>query len=301
MPDKKRTRQVDWEDLRVLIELSRLGTLSATAREMGVTHATVGRRLAALETDLAQPLFVRDGGKYALTEAGKRILDLAKPMSESADAVMRAVSSLDERLTGPVRITATEAIASFLVMPALGEIRRKYPDLDLLLNITQLNLNLARSDADIAVRLARPESGSGLIGVKASDLDYNLYASKSYIEGRRPMTWDYLGYPDDMKDWPEAKALDGAMLGGGRVVLKLNHLGNRMVAARLGMGVGLIPDQMAASWPDLARVSNGGPVLKREVYLLVHEDMREVPRIKACLELLSQTIQGLELKRETFT
>ncbi|MDX2155459.1 MAG: LysR family transcriptional regulator [Hyphomicrobiaceae bacterium] len=287
--DRKRSVRADWEDLRVLIELARQGSLSAAARVLGVTHATVSRRIANLERDLAQPLFVREGGRYTLTEAGKRILTIVEPMSASAEGVLRAAAGFEARLTGPVRITATEAVATYIVLPALKAIRLRYPDLDLVLNISQINLNLARSDADIAVRLSKPEPDSDLIGTKIAEMAYHLYGSRSYVDGRKPELFEFIGYQREYADWPEAKALD-SLAGGGRTALKVNHLGNRIEAARLGLGLALIPSLMAEAWPDLVRVSRGGPVMSRDVYVIVHSDVRDVPRIKACYDVLTESI-----------
>jgi DNA-binding transcriptional LysR family regulator len=279
----------------VLIELARHGSLSATARALGVTHATVSRRILSLQRDLAQPLFVREQGRYVLTEAGKRILELAVPMADSAEAVLRAASGLEARLTGPVRITATEAVGAYIVVPALRAVRTRYPDLDLILNISQLNLSLARADADIAVRLGPPEIDAGLIGIKIAELAYHFYGARSYVDGRKPELFEYIGYQDEFADWPEYKAFDERARGG-RTALKINHLSNRIAAARLGLGLALLPSIMAETWPDLARASAGAPAMRREVHLIVHRDLQDVPRIKACLEVLTEAISGRNRK-----
>ena len=167
MADQNRSVRLDWEDVRVLVELARQGSLSATARALGVTHVTISRRITNLETDLAQPLFFRESGRYVLTEAGKRVLVLASPMAQCAEAIIRAVSGSETKLVGPVRVTATEAVGIYIVLPGIKVIRDRYPDLELDLRISQLNLSLARSDADVAVRLAMPPENSGLIGEKS--------------------------------------------------------------------------------------------------------------------------------------
>ncbi len=281
--------RLDWEDVRVLVELARQGSLSATARTLGVTHATVSRRIANLESDLDQLLFVRETGRYVLTEAGKRILELAGPMSDSANAIMRAVSGLQRELSGPVRITATEAVGVYIVMPALNVIRQRYPNLDLDLRITQQNLNLARNDADIAIRLAKPEQLAGIQAIKIAEFAYHLYGVRSYIDGRKPELYEYIGYSEEFAQWPESKTLD-TLARGGRTAVRINHLGNRIEAARLGLGLALIPRVMAEPWPELVRVSRGAPVMRREIHLLVHDDLKDVPRVKACVEVLTEII-----------
>ena len=275
--------------MRVLVEMARQGSLSATARALGVTHATVGRRIANLESDLEQVLFIRETGRYVLTEAGKRVLELASPMSEGADSIMRAVSGLQGELTGPVRITCTEAVGVHIVMPALKVIRQRYPNLDLILRITQQNLSLVRNDADIAIRLAKPEPVARIRSIKIAELAYHLYGARSYIDGRKRELYEYIGYSEEFAQWPEAKTLD-QLARGGRTAVRINHLGNRIEAARLGLGLALIPRAMAEPWPELVRVSKGAPVMRREIHLLVHDDLQNVPRVRACIEVLTEVI-----------
>ena len=286
-----RSVRVDWEDLRVLIELARRGSLSATARALGVTHVTVSRRIANLESDLGQPLFTRESGRYVLTEAGKRILELASPMAERAEAVVRAVSGFQSKVTGAVRVTSTESVGVYVVVPALQVVRGQYPDVDLDLRISQQNLSLARSDADIAVRLSGSETGSGLVGYKVTELAYHLYGARSYVDGRSPELFEYIGYAPEFANWPEAQAFD-PLARGGRTALRVNHLAARIVAARLGLGLALLPSLMAESWPELVRVSRGPAVMKRDVWVLMHQDSNDVPRIKACFDLLVETIRA---------
>ena len=291
MTPKNRSIRLDWEDLRVLVELARRGSLSATARALGVTHVTVSRRIANLETDLAQPLFSRESGRYVLTEGGKRILELASPMADNAEAIIRIVSGFHAKIAGPVRITTTESVGAYILMPGLKEIRSQYPDLDLDVRITQQNLDLARNDADIAVRLSGPNDGSGLEGIKITDLAYHLYGARSYVDGRKPELFEYIGYAPEYATWPEAQAFD-QLAHGGRTAVRINHLGNRIQAARLGLGLALLPTMMAQTWPELVRVSRGPPVMTREVWVIMHQDLSDVPRIKVCFDVLVETIRA---------
>lgn len=258
---------------------------------LGVTHVTVSRRIANLEADLAQPLFSRESGRYVLTEAGKRVLELASPMAEQADAILRAASSFHETISGLVRITATESVGAYLLMPSLKAIRARYPDVDLDLRISTQILSLARSDAEIAVRLSGPAPDSGLLGVKVADLHYHLYGARSYVDRRKPELLEYIGYAPEFANWPETQVLD-SIAKGGRTAVRINHLGNRIEAARLGLGLALLPSLMAEPWSELVRVSRGPPVLSREIWVLVHQDLNDVPRIKACIDLLVETIRN---------
>jgi DNA-binding transcriptional LysR family regulator len=290
---KNSSGRLDWEDLRVLVALARRGSLSATARMLGVTHVTVSRRVANLEADLGQPLFSRESGRYVLTEAGKRVLELASPMADQAEAIVRAASGFRETIAGLVRITATETVGTYLLMPGLKAIRTRYPDVDLDMRFSQQNLSLARSDAEIAVRLAKPAPDSGLFGVKVMDLYYHLYGARSYVDHRKPELFEYIGYAPEFANWPETQVLD-SLAKGGRTAVRINHLGNRIEAARLGLGLALLPSIMAEPWPELVRISSGPHVFTREIWVLVHQDLKDVPRIKVCVELLVETMRNRE-------
>lgn len=287
---KKRSDRLDWEDVRFLLELARQGSLSATARALGVTHATVKRRISNIERDLCQPLFVRENGRYVLTDGGKRILAIALPMADSAQAILRAANGLEERLTGPVRITCTETVGSFIVLPALNGFCAAYPDIGITLNISQLNVSLARSDADIAVRLVKPDPARNLSFSKVAVLDYHFYAAHWYVDATPTDHLAFLGYPEELGNWPEVETI-ARLAHGRRIALRTNSLGNRIEAARRGMGVALLPSIMAVPWPELVQVSQGRPAMQREIYIVVHRDLKDVPRIKACFAALAEAIR----------
>ncbi|MBS0243031.1 MAG: LysR family transcriptional regulator [Proteobacteria bacterium] len=274
----------------MLIELANQGSLSGAARALGVTHVTVSRRIANLEADLGQPMFTREGGRYVLTEQGKRILEIAAPMSSSADAIMRAASGLQANFARPVRITATEAVGLHLVLPGLKIIRTRHPEFEVTFLVSQANLSLAKHDADVAVRLAKPEPGSGIIGSCVARLDYYIYASADYVASREPVDYEYIGYTQEFAGWREAVVL-GDIAGNHRCAMRVNHLSNRIEAVRLGIGAALLPDLLADNTPGLVRVSQGRPAMHREVYVLMHEDLQNVPRVRACSEVLIECIR----------
>ena len=105
----------DWNDLRYFLAVSRAGSLAGAARNLGVRHTTVGRRIEALEAALSASLFTRTPEGFALTEAGSAITPLAEEAERAADAVERRVAGEDERIDGLVRVTTSEAFTGFLV------------------------------------------------------------------------------------------------------------------------------------------------------------------------------------------
>src|SRR5262245_38797023 len=177
MTDKTRTA-VDWEDVRFFTALARHGTLAATARTLKVTHATVARRLANFEAALGRPLFTRGADGLALNAAG------AAALAEAAQMEMAACALAEKRepsgsVAGAVRITLPRVLADGFLAERLAPLQAKHPELDVELVATSKNLSLARREAEIALRLARPASGE-LLARRVITLDYGFFASQDY-------------------------------------------------------------------------------------------------------------------------
>lgn len=254
MSDRKRTTLPDWTDLQFLVELARHGSLSAAARALGVTHATVSRRIAALDAAFGRPLFVRQDGRYTPTGVGVQIAALAAEMEEPALRVARAMAGVMPEIAGPVRITATDLIAPELVAPVLTELFGRHPGLDLELIVSGENLSLARRDVDIALRLARPTQGD-LFTRKLGDLAYYRYASRDYLRSKSRSGLDYIGYCNVPPDLPEVVAFD-QMCAGERIVMRTNSWSSRVTAILNGLGVALLPKLAVGSYEQIRPWTN---------------------------------------------
>lgn len=147
MPDRKRTDNLDWEDIRYFVALARHRSLSATARALRVNHATVARRVAGLETVLGHALFERRPDGYALTAEGKAVLDEASAMDEAALSVLRRLDAGTE-LNGIVRLTTGHVLAENFLIDRLGGFHQRYPAIDLELIADARVRSLARREAD---------------------------------------------------------------------------------------------------------------------------------------------------------
>ncbi|MBY6260503.1 LysR family transcriptional regulator [Azospirillum sp. 412522] len=276
MTVQKLTGPLDWDDLRVFLELARAGSLSAAARSLRLSHATVGRRLAALEATLGRSLMERRPDGYILTEEGESIRVLAEAMDERAQAIRRREGDT-AGLTGTVRLTMTQALADIFLIPRLGPLRTANPALDLEIVADNRTLSLARREADLAIRLARPQRGD-LVGRRLATLGYGLYAAPG-----APDT--LIAYDESMAELPEALWLDRHG-GGRRVAFRSNSVQGQLAAAVAGFGIAFLPCMLADGVVGLERRSLCGPPLTREAWLLVHRDRREVPRVRAVIEHL---------------
>src|SRR5262245_32019625 len=179
---------IDWTALRDFLAVADTGSLSRAARRLGVSQPTLTRRMAALEESLQAELFRRTPRGVELTEAGESILPAARQMEQEAHAALLAVSGRDTALAGLVRVTCTEGLGIHWLTPALVEFQLAHPAIEIQLLVQNQVLNLLQREADIAVRLSRPQQ-SDLVGRKVGEMGFGLYASQAYLARHgRPAT-----------------------------------------------------------------------------------------------------------------
>src|SRR5262245_2844880 len=166
--------------MRFFLAVTRAGSLSGAARALGVGHVTVGRRIALLEKRLVVTLLNRTPDGFATTPAGEAILRQCTAMENAALDLERVAAGHDSLLTGSVRVTTTEALAYHLIGPAIAAVRQAHPELRVDLTVGVRSLDIARRDADLAVRFARPTI-SDLVCRKLGEVGFSLYASRRYL------------------------------------------------------------------------------------------------------------------------
>ncbi|HSC84596.1 MAG TPA: LysR family transcriptional regulator, partial [Pseudomonas sp.] len=171
---------MNWDDARIFLALCREQTLRGAARVLKVDQATVGRRLTSLEQALGATLFLRTSAGYSLTAAGEVAMAAAQNMEASAGDLQRQILGMDGRMSGEVRVTTTESFALDFVIPAIAQVRREHPGIEVKLQASNQMLNLTRREADIAVRNVKPDSPD-LIVRRIARWTSGLFASASYI------------------------------------------------------------------------------------------------------------------------
>jgi DNA-binding transcriptional LysR family regulator len=286
MPDRKRTTDVDWEDLRYFVALARHGTLSATARQLRVNHATVARRIASLEATLGRPLFERRADGYALTAEGKAVLDEAGAMDDAALSVLRRLDAGTE-LSGLVRLSAGRMLAESFLIDRLGRFRERFPAIDLEFIGEARVVSLARREADIALRFGSPKD-SELVARRVARLAFGLYASPAYRErldaGDAPA---FIVFDDESDFVAEAQWL-ARTFGQRRFAFRANTQAAQAAAARAGYGIALLPRYLAANDPGLVQVSLAEKPPTRDVWLVLRRELIRVPRIRAMADYLAE-------------
>lgn len=279
---------MNWDDLRFVATLGREGTLAAAARRLGVDQTTVARRLRALEENLGTPLFERSDGHWRPTPIGARVLERAGRIEEDVAGVLRLTETGADLVSGAVRITAIDALISEWLLPRLPDLYLRHPELCVDLVASNDNLNVARREADIALRLARPTSG-GFVIRKLADVGFSLYGAARDDPRARPGDW--VAYNEDLAHTPEMRHLQ-SMLGAGRIRLRSNSLPGLARAVADGIGRGLMPCFLADPHSGLARLSGAEPVLSRELWMVIHPDARLQPRIAAVADWLVERFRA---------
>ncbi|KJV24429.1 LysR family transcriptional regulator, partial [Aquitalea magnusonii] len=187
----------------------------------------VGRRLGALERDLDCRLFLRTTGGLALTRSGREVMHVAEEMERLAVSFERRIEGENERLAGEVRVTTTDALAVDFVVPAIEQLQTLYPDIRVILSTTTRLLDLARREADVAVRTLRPDQPE-LIVRRLGRWEVGLYASKRYLarygepqHGDGFAGHDIALYQGGVTQWQDA-TLVGEPRDRGRIVAELD-------------------------------------------------------------------------------
>lgn len=293
----------NWNDLKLVLAISRAGTLGGGAKLMGVNHSTAFRNLNAIEDKLGARLFERlPGGVYQPTPVGAQVARTAERMETEALALDREITGTDTRLTGLVRVTASETLSFNMVLGQLARLRELHPGITVELMIDNRVLNLSRREADVALRVSRPGEPE-LFGKKLCNIAWTVYGAAGTIApikakeigklAERP----FIGWSEDVSGIAAADYL-GDKIKPVEVVYRSNSLISQYRAARAGMGLAILPCYLGDSDPDLIRVL---PELigdlTRELWIVTHEDLKSTARIRAFLDIVGN---GLAEQRNVF-
>ncbi len=281
---------MDWNDLRFFVELARRGSLSATARQLKADHSTVARRIASLEAALGMKLFDRMPRGYLLTEEGRHLLERAGAMEVAAHSIERLAAARSDRIDGVVRISAPPTFASRWLVPRLDPLRRSHPDLTLDVIGETAAADLMRRDADIGLRLSRPE-GNALVARKLGVLAHAIYAARSYLEHVPEEAHEFLGYDQHLEEVPQQRWLE-RFAAGRRFAMRTNDLASLISAAEAGMGLAVLPKVLAEGLNDLVLVTEATGA-ERELWWVLHPDLRRSARVRVVLDHLTRITAAL--------
>jgi DNA-binding transcriptional LysR family regulator len=289
-------RMLAWDDLRYALAIARAGGLTGAAAALGVNHSTMFRRLNALEEMLGVQLFERLPGGYVATEAGERLIGAAERVEAETLAVEREITGRDTRLCGRLRVTCSETLAFRLLTAEIARFRDVHPGIRVELVIDNRQLDLARREADVALRATRPREGD-LFGRKLADLAWAVYAAPSYLAehgapagptdlARHAMIgWDAAGAPARAAEWLAETVPETA------IAYRSSSLINQLVAASAGIGLAILPCYLAEPEPGVSRVLPPIPELTRELWLITHKALKGTARVRAFMDVVGSGLR----------
>ena len=282
-----------WDLYRSLHAVLREGSLSGAARALGLTQPTIGRHVDALEAALGRRLFLRSQRGLVATEAARQLLPYLEALAATSAALRRAVAATEGSVGGTVRITASEIVGVERLPPILAALRRRHPGLELELALSNEVEDLLRRDADIAVRMVAPAQ-EALVARRVGSAELGLFAHAGYLAGRTPparvgdlAAHDLIGFDREtpalrafLAGYPWLAAATFAFRAGSDLA--------QLAAVRAGVGIGVCQVGIAARDPALVRVLPADFAPGLPTWVVMHEDLRATPRVRAAFDLLAE-------------
>jgi DNA-binding transcriptional LysR family regulator len=277
----------DWDDLRMFLALAREGKLSAVAKRLGVSHPTVARRVKQLEATVGARLFDRLPDRFVLTSAGEGLLGDVESMEEAAASIRRRSAGLTDAVHGTVRVSAGEAMTNFLARN-MQRLRDGLNCIEFELVASHTLANLSRREADLLIREKVPDLAS-IVTRKLGDAAYAIYAGHGLdVPGsaRSPLrALPWIGFDEEHAYMP-GQAWLHALLEGNRPAVRVNDWLLVQELCRAGTGLAILPCHMGDRDPALRRVGSVLKEVSAEQWLLVHRDLRALPRVRHVMDAI---------------
>ena len=279
---------MNWDDLKIVLAVSRCGTMSAAAQQLKVQHSTVSRRIKALEKQLGTNIIRRMQGRYELTKAGNKLKDTALRIESEIISVDGTLSRKDDPLFGPLRVTTINSMASTILMPMFSAFSKLHPQINFHIMVSNSTTSLANREADIAIRLSNkpPET---VIGKHVLTVSSTVYGSSDYIN-------KYRGNKDDLnwlgvsccgfhKAWTkESSDVHNHQFNCDDALLTVADL-------REGLGVSYLPCFIGDADPALRRYCEPEKRFDLGLWVLMHPESKSNIRVLAFRDYIIDAIK----------
>lgn len=281
---------MDWDDLKVLLALSRRGSARGAAQELGVSNSTITRRLDDMEHQLHTRLFDRTPDGYKLTGAGEQLVPSAEHVEELVLAAERRITGGDQELEGSIRLTMPPVGRMGFLVRRLAQFAEQYPGIELELVASNDALDLSRREADIAIRVmpAGVNPPENLIGRKMAALSASTYVHRGLLRGDRPgdashLTWIGKNPEGQKEEWLANTDFPDNPLRHGIMDISLV-----LEAVRSRMGMAYMPCFSVYEDPDIVRVPGARIVHHADMWVLTHKDLRLSARMRVLREIIAE-------------
>ncbi|NWB27900.1 LysR family transcriptional regulator [Pseudomonas gingeri] len=291
-------KDLDWNDLRYLLAMARGRSAAGAARALGVSHATVLRRLQALEQEVGTALFDRLQTGYIPTDAGQRLIEIGEALERALTGARREMEGQAKGLAGPVRFTTTDSLADCILPNILHTFHERFPAITVEMRITNARLDLDRREADVALRPTH-EPPPAWVGKSLARMDWGVYAGPSCLKAGR--------HGPAVQTWllPDGQLAEGPInpwlrerIGGATIAATADSFLALRRLAEIGTGATVLPCFMAHG-TELELLEFPPRALSPGLWLLTHPHLRGSGRIKAFMDHLAQHIHVLRGRFET--
>ncbi|QCB55383.1 LysR family transcriptional regulator [Sphingopyxis sp. PAMC25046] len=288
----------DWNDLKAFLAVAETGSTLSAAQALRVSQTTVARRIAALEAATSLNLFERRQAGYALTPVGEAMLASAIAVRDAANRFGEAAGARSRDAGGTVSLTTMEIFAVTILPPILRDLRAAHPAIHIHLDTSDEPRELAAGAADIAIRSSKQPTGAGLVGRRIADNPWTVYCSRDYADRHGiPHTRDELaahpfiggggGVWEPYQAWLRQYGLEES------VVMRYDTASGLLAGVRAGMGLTVLPAFLADREADLIRCLPPKSEDSTGLWLLTHERLRHVPRVRLVLDFLATELAKL--------
>ncbi len=279
---------MNWDDMKLFLAVARTGSITGGAKQLGVQHSTVSRRLRSLEEQLGARLLERKKSGYELTVAGENIKQSALRIEREMLGVNEALLGKDTNLVGPLRVTAINNMASSVLMPMFARFSEDNPRVDLHIVVSNMDASLAQREADIAIRLTNTPTET-LIGKRLLTVASSIYGSHDYIKKIREQNaepkWIGVNCCIFHKTWTKQYCShqthnfysDDTLL--------------TLAAIKENLGVSYLPCFLGDADPKLERYCEPDPQHDLGLWILLHPDLKRTARVLAFRDHMIRSIQ----------
>jgi DNA-binding transcriptional LysR family regulator len=286
------TQALAWGDLEFLLAVCRAGSLSGAARRLGVNHSTVFRRVNAIEDNTGVRFFERLPSGYRMTEAGETALIHAERIESEMHALGREVLGQDQRLEGPVRVTAPEGMTSLLLPELMVLFARAHPGVRVEMTGTAAALDLSRREAEVAIRATRKPPEFAL-GRRVCPFRFGIYGAPDYLA-------EHADEPVTEQDWIMLPGLEGWLVPHvfkrERDVKEAATLASSSIISIINMtvaggGLTMLPFYLGEAHPQLSRVGQAIEALTLNLWVLTHPDLKHTTRVRVLMDYLYEELR----------
>jgi DNA-binding transcriptional LysR family regulator len=291
---------MQWDDLRFVLAVARTGSALRAARSLEVDQTTVLRKLDLLETTLGTSLFERRKSGQTPTLAGKLVAEVAERMEKEVQALENSLATRRRIVSGAVRLTTSDGLATRFVTPCMRAFQALYPSISVELIATDERLDIAAGEADVALRGSSHPEGAGIVARRMPDILWTIYCSTAYAAERglpdcpeALRGHDIVGFEGRLTRLPGwrwlAETVPDAV-----VRFRSSSFVSMVSNLKAGLGIGPLPTIIGDAEADLVRCFAPPPQLKDEMWLIVREELKNEPHVKALTDFLASYV------RETF-